>query len=181
MKSPVPHLQNEQEFDMFMEQYYLKHSPKTVLEIGSFYGATLWNFIEYNDNLRKIVSIDLPIPPSDGRYNEMLKSRALWKSWVAGKEVELIDIQGDSHNPETLALISNERFDFIFIDGDHSYEGVKKDWEMYSPLINKGGLVVFHDSTGYDSVKKLCDEIRLTHSTDEIYVQGGWGLFVVKF
>ena len=52
---------------------------------------------------------------------------------------------------------------------------------MYSPLINKGGLVVFHDSTGYDSVKKLCDEIRLTHSTDEIYVQGGWGLFVVKF
>jgi hypothetical protein len=34
---------------------------------------------------------------------------------------------------------------FLFIDGDHTYEGVKKDFEMYSPLIRKGGFIAFHD------------------------------------
>lgn len=181
MTSPVPHLQNEQEFDLFMEQYYLKQKPKKVLEIGAFYGATLWNWIEYNDNLETLISIDLPIPPSDGRYKEMLKSRALWKGWTDANNVKFVDIQGDSHAQSTLDKVKYEKFDFIFIDGDHTYEGVKKDWEMYGPLINEGGIVAFHDSTGYDSVKRLCDEIRLTHLTDEIYIQGGWGIFVVKF
>ena len=35
--------------------------------------------------------------------------------------------------------------DFLFIDGDHSYEGVKADYERYSPLVRKGGLIAFHD------------------------------------
>jgi hypothetical protein len=29
--------------------------------------------------------------------------------------------------------------DFLFIDGDHTYEGVKKDFEMYSPLVRREG------------------------------------------
>jgi len=35
--------------------------------------------------------------------------------------------------------------DLLFIDGDHRYEGVRKDFEMYSPLVRKGGIVAFHD------------------------------------
>lgn len=33
----------------------------------------------------------------------------------------------------------------LFIDGDHSYEGVKLDFEMWSPFVIDGGLVAFHD------------------------------------
>jgi predicted O-methyltransferase YrrM len=36
--------------------------------------------------------------------------------------------------------------DMIFIDGDHSYEGVKKDWDLYSPHLSEFGYVVFHDT-----------------------------------
>jgi len=58
-------------------------------------------------------------------------------------------IQGDSHSIETLrkieGILRNNRVDFLFIDGDHSYEGVKKDFEMYSPLVRKGGIIAFHD------------------------------------
>lgn len=35
--------------------------------------------------------------------------------------------------------------DFLFIDGDHTYEGVKKDYELYSGLVRPGGMIGFHD------------------------------------
>lgn len=48
--------------------------------------------------------------------------------------------------------------DFLFIDGDHSYEGVKKDWDLYSPLLKEGSLVVFHDTGWAEGVKKVVEE-----------------------
>lgn len=39
-------------------------------------------------------------------------------------------------------------FDFMFIDGDHSYEGVKKDCDNYFPKLKSGHNVSFHDYTG---------------------------------
>lgn len=38
------------------------------------------------------------------------------------------------------------KIDFLFIDGDHSYEGVKKDFELYSTLVNDNGIIVIHDT-----------------------------------
>jgi predicted O-methyltransferase YrrM len=35
--------------------------------------------------------------------------------------------------------------DVLFIDGDHTYDGVKADYQMYRPLVRKGGLIAFHD------------------------------------
>ena len=35
--------------------------------------------------------------------------------------------------------------DVLFIDGDHTYEGVKDDWKNFSPFVKKGGVVYFHD------------------------------------
>jgi hypothetical protein len=39
--------------------------------------------------------------------------------------------------------------DAIFIDGDHRYEAVKEDYELYFPKIKSGGLIFFHDSRMY--------------------------------
>ena len=36
--------------------------------------------------------------------------------------------------------------DLIFIDGDHSYEGVKADWDRFTPHVREFGVVVFHDT-----------------------------------
>lgn len=40
----------------------------------------------------------------------------------------------------------DKKIDLIFIDGDHSYEGVKADWELFLPHLNEFGVVVFHDT-----------------------------------
>ena len=40
----------------------------------------------------------------------------------------------------------DKKVDLIFIDGDHSYEGVKADWELFLPHLNEFGVVVFHDT-----------------------------------
>jgi hypothetical protein len=47
--------------------------------------------------------------------------------------------------PRPVASLATPKFDFLFIDGDHSYAGVKRDFEMYSPLVKPGGWVGFHD------------------------------------
>lgn len=36
--------------------------------------------------------------------------------------------------------------DFIFIDGDHTYDGIKGDWDAWMPLVAAGGIVSLHDS-----------------------------------
>jgi predicted O-methyltransferase YrrM len=36
--------------------------------------------------------------------------------------------------------------DMIFIDGDHSYEGVKRDWGLFVPHVRDFGVVIFHDT-----------------------------------
>lgn len=44
------------------------------------------------------------------------------------------------------------KFDFIFIDGDHNYEAVRQDFEQWLPLLESGGFVGFHDSAPVTSL-----------------------------
>jgi predicted O-methyltransferase YrrM len=58
-------------------------------------------------------------------------------------------LREDSHKEETVRklkdILGGGMIDLLFIDGDHRYEGVRKDFEMYSPLVRKGGIIAFHD------------------------------------
>lgn len=80
-----------------------------------------------------------------------------------------LDIIGDSHDPKTLkelkGKLKGRPINILFIDADHSYESVKKDFEMYSPLCEN--IVAFHDieknrnrSEGKSKVWKFWDELR---------------------
>lgn len=57
------------------------------------------------------------------------------------------DILGDTHNPETLEnlkkKLNDHVIDILYIDADHSYEAVKRDFEMYEPLCK--GIVALND------------------------------------
>ncbi len=60
---------------------------------------------------------------------------------------------GVSHRVRILRQYSREAasqwqaaIDMLFIDGDHSYEGCRADWELFSPHVAPFGVVVFHDT-----------------------------------
>jgi hypothetical protein len=38
------------------------------------------------------------------------------------------------------------KIDYLHIDGDHSYEGVKKDFELYSTIMSENGIITIHDT-----------------------------------
>jgi predicted O-methyltransferase YrrM len=40
-----------------------------------------------------------------------------------------------------------EKVDFIFIDGDHSYEGIQKDWQLYAGRLKADGIMALHDTS----------------------------------
>ena len=56
-------------------------------------------------------------------------------------------IHGNSQLPETMENVKSicNSFDFIFIDGDHSYDGVRRDFELYKSLLSPRGYIGFHD------------------------------------
>ena len=52
-----------------------------------------------------------------------------------------------------------KKIQFLFIDGDHSYEGVKKDFYRYEGLVERGGVIVFDDYMSIPSVNKAIQDI----------------------
>lgn len=121
-------------------------NPKVILEIGTGSGGTLFLYTTIAAPEASIISIDLPKPSIGAGYPAF--KATLFKSFEwNGQRIHLL--RADSHDFNTLAeirtILSDCQVDLLFIDGDHSYEGVKKDFEMYSPLVRKGGVVVFHD------------------------------------
>lgn len=63
----------------------------------------------------------------------------------------------------------NESLDFIFIDGLHTYEQVKKDCENYYPKIKSGGLFAGHDYYTISEVRKAVKEFAIHHGLEKIY------------
>jgi len=113
--------------------------PRIVCEIGARRGGSTSLYTRVLPQDAKIFSIDLNSTPGRMRAVE---------SFARGNQ-QVKCFRADSHSPETLALLkqhlAGNQIDFLFIDGDHTYEGVKQDFEMYTPLVKAGGLVALHD------------------------------------
>lgn len=162
--------------------------PKVILEIGTARGGTLFLFTRVASEDATIISIDLPGGKFGGGYPKW--KIPLYKAFsLANQQIHLI--RADSHDQETLRkvknILNNRKADFLFIDGDHSYEGVKKDFEMYSPLVRKGGIIAFHDivpglKENVGGVPEFWKEVKNMDSKEIVkdWNQEGNGIGVLK-
>ncbi len=147
-------------------------NPKVIVEIGTRGGGTLFLFAR-TTNSEKIISIDLPEGPFGGGYPFWMVP--FFKSFGRKQVIHLI--RADSHSEEALGKLKTQlkggEVDFLFIDGDHTYHGVKQDFHMYSPLVRKGGIVAFHDIVAHDlkdgcEVDKFWNEVKVGYRNVEI-------------
>ena len=119
---------------------------KNVLEIGTANGGTLFGHCRLANEKATIISIDLPDGQYGGGYPDW--KVPIYKNF-AKKNQALHLIRASSHDVETISqvqqILKGQQLDYLFIDGDHSYEGVKKDFELYHPFVKKGGIIIFHD------------------------------------
>ncbi len=73
--------------------------------------------------------------------------------------------KGDSSSQ--LDLFENEYFDMIYIDGDHSYDGCKKDLDVALKKVKKGGYIMGHDYEMNMNKAKTCYSFGVKKAVDE--------------
>ncbi|MBW2986398.1 class I SAM-dependent methyltransferase [Candidatus Woesearchaeota archaeon] len=145
----------------------------TVVEIGTATGGTFYAFCQMASSDAHIVSIDLPGGPFGGGYE--LDDVQLFKTYAKiGQTIYFM--REDSHKDSTksglIERLKDRKIDVLFIDGDHTYEGVKKDFELYAPLVAKGGVIIFHDICKHATVPdcqvdKFWNEIKDKYESKE--------------
>jgi predicted O-methyltransferase YrrM len=146
-------------------QILTKKNPKNILEIGTAGGGSLFLFSQVIDREANLISLDLPEPLYGESYPEWKK--ILYNSFIKSNQ-NLFLIKASSHNIKTLKrvkkILRGKKLDFLFIDGDHTYKGVKKDFEMYGSLVKQNGIIALHDIVkvpDYDvHVNKFWNEIK---------------------
>jgi predicted O-methyltransferase YrrM len=121
--------------------------PRVVMEIGTHRGGTLMVLAAVAAPDAFLVSLDMHTSPMGVEPEWPAVERRL-RSGLKPRQ-ELVALRMDSHLDDTLeavrAALGGRAVDFLFIDGDHTYDGVWQDFRMYSPLVRPGGLVAFHD------------------------------------
>ena len=158
--------------------------PTRVMEIGTFNGGTLWAWCQVAARDATLVSVDLPGGDwGGGTYDE-----ATVRTYAReGQRLELI--RADSHLESTrrsVESVLDGPLDFLFIDGDHTYDGAMLDYRQYAPLVKDHGYVAFHDIIEHVEVPevqvhRVWDEIKRTRPFLELLdrrdVQhwGAWG------
>lgn len=165
--------------------------PGVIVEIGTADGGTLLGWCRIARDV--VVSVDQPLniynwgyaPVRQRLYREMCHDRP---------QLKLHLIFGDSHAETTKKTVQDRlgsrKADLLFIDGDHSYAGVRRDYELWRDLVRPGGYVVLHDIVPHarkgvhkSEVDQLWGELKKTEKCSEIVADAaqGWaGIGIIQ-
>lgn len=136
--------------------YLLTKDRDIVMEIGSYVGASACCFgaaMKARGDGGQIYCIDTwnNDAMTEGHrdtWQEFQNNTANYKEYI-------VPIRGSSTDVIFAVAAYVKRFDLLFIDGDHSYKGVKADWDAYKGFLKAGSIVVFHDWGWAEGVKRV--------------------------
>ena len=165
------------------------HNPQSVCEIGTADGGTNFLLSQAIPSVKLMIAVDLFVK-NKFKLSHFSKS---------SQEIKFVD--GSSYDDNTVnrvkQILGDRQLDLLFIDGDHNYEGVKKDFLKYRHLVREGGIIVFHDivpdyftrhgvKTGrwvggvpifWNEIKSLYQHWEFIENTD----QDGLGIGVIQY
>lgn len=161
-----------------------------MLEIGTLFGvnaAATWDVAVTSFGQASLTIVD----PLEGYYGAGRRDPAtglpitrrtvelnLARLGVTGSDVEII--QAMSQEPSALSRAGEKSYNYMFIDGDHSAEGVIRDWHNYGPMLEAGGYVIFdnYNDPNWPEVEDAVDEIARDKSIKRVGVE--WHTIVFR-
>lgn len=157
-KLNLDHIQGWFDFeDIYTNAVDMASDKDIFVEIGAYLGkSTIYMANEILNSKKKIFFyvIDSFIgEPSEN--NENLYEKYLVNISKYGVDKIVNTIKSDSKI--AFKKLPRRKISFLFIDGDHSFEGIKKDIVNYYPLVKKGGIIAGHDYY-HPPIKKMVDE-----------------------
>jgi predicted O-methyltransferase YrrM len=130
----------------FLLEQGVKYS--NFLEVGSAAGGNARVFSDLL-NIKDITIIDDNQHPEHIYRHENLK------------HLNINEYIGNSQSAEAKAWLEqqNKKYDIVYIDGDHSYQGVLNDIENYKHFVESDGFLIFHDHIACDGVRIALDKL----------------------
>lgn len=136
------------------------------LEIGTCRAESTAFLLDKCPNIIKLYTID-PYKAYDDWNGEITQDVLNKFMKVAkknlkqyGDRVQMIRETSSDAAEKIKTITDKAEFDFIFVDGDHSYDATYSDCEKYYPLLKKGGLFCGHDYSSIEAVNKAVNTFR---------------------
>lgn len=170
-----------------------------LMEIGSLYGRTTCAMaLAAKENGEKLVSIDHLFQYPDletcklGGYDKYPSPVNIEDAFSKSTHLQFYrhlierdlfdDVISIAAKSENVGLIWTNPIKMLFIDADHSYEGVKKDFELFEPFVINGGLIAMHDvdSIGHPGVYRYFHEVMLTGKYTVVWHGDGTSCRIIR-
>ncbi len=157
--------------------------PATIVELGTYYGTSYCAFCQAVEQLNfaaKCYAIDTWQGDSQSGFfgDEVLNDLRSYHDEKYGRFSRLIQSTFD----EALAHFEDESIDLLHIDGFHTYEEVKNDYEKWLPKMSERAVVLFHDINVREKdfgVWRFWREIKSQHPNFEFIHSHGLGILAV--
>jgi predicted O-methyltransferase YrrM len=137
---------------------------KTVLEIGVFEGESSIKMIEALPIGGYYAGIDI----NDHRKHN-LERNGVAVDFILGQSIHVMKSMPAHH------------FDFIFVDGDHSWANILPEFKGLERIIAKGGIIAYHDTIHIPDVNKLMRYVnQFNYNVITLNTSGGRGLSIIQ-
>ena len=164
--------QNRKEWDDFIASI---QGIASYLEVGAREGVALRYLVERTPSIKRVGVVELPQGPWGEEGSEV----------ALAENLESLDVPYSLHigdSKDRAIIESVGPYDLVFIDGDHSYEGARADYENYRPLAKR---VAFHDINHPELAKsygatKLWREVRGDDYIEYIAKNSSKGIGVIS-
>lgn len=150
-----------------LEQLVKQHGWTVGAEIGLFKGATFFHLLDTCPDLQ-LIGVDLWYASETPHKKDMNAGRSTWHSpdeMAALADRVIARAQGYpratvyvSDSVEAAAEVEDGSLDFVFVDADHSTEGVLRDVRAWAPKVREGGWILGHDEQ-WPSVQRALHEL----------------------
>lgn len=141
-----------------LQLFKLAKNKTQILEIGSYLGcsATCFGAMLSLQGKGRIFCIDTwqndaMTEGSKDTYQAFMENTKEFRQFI-------VPVKGFSTEVVTEVRKQTPELDMLFIDGDHSYEGAKNDWDAYKNFLHPGSVVIFHDYGWAEGVKRVIEE-----------------------